>query len=188
MVIVFGGAFNPPTIAHREIYYHIQKHIDFDQFIYLPVSNVYTKSSLISNVHRLNMVKLMTEDMDKATVSDIELNDSKFLGTYQTLMRIQDVYQTDVAFVLGADNLSNIHRWISFESLISEFKFIIINRNNIDIKSILNNDEMLAKYKENFIILPGFDMHISSTIFRETFEPSYVPDKVYEYIMIHNLY
>lgn len=188
MVIVFGGAFNPPTVAHREIYYHIKKHIDFDMFLYLPVSNLYTKSSLISNIHRLNMLKLMTEDLEKATVSDIELNDTEFLGTYQSLMRIQDLYQKNVAFVLGADNLENIHRWISFHSLISEFKFILINRNNIDIKSMIENDKTLAKYKENFIILPGFDMYVSSTIFRETFEPSYVPNKVFEYIMTHNLY
>lgn len=188
MVIVFGGAFNPPTIAHKEIYFHIQKSVDFDKFIYLPVSNLYTKSSLIANVHRLNMLELLIEDLDKAVVSDLETNDSDFMGTYHSLVRIQDKYNDVVAFVIGADNLYNLHNWKNGLSLLTEFKFIVLNRGRIDLKSYLENNKHLAPFKENFIILPGFDMHISSTMFRETFEPSFVVEKVYDYIMMHGLY
>ncbi len=188
MVIVFGGAFNPPTIAHKEIYSHIKKHVDFDKFIYLPVSNLYTKSSLIPNVHRLNMLELMVSDMDNAYVSDLETLDSDFMGTYNSLLRLQEKYNDVIGFVIGADNLNSIHNWKNAASLLSEFKFIVISRGKVDIKAYLKNDKILAKYKENFIILPGFDMNISSTIFRETFEPSYVPEKVFEYIMTHELY
>ena len=188
MVIVFGGAFNPPTIAHREIYFHIKKSLDFKTFIFLPVSNLYTKSSLISNLHRLNMLKLMAEDLEHATVSDLEINDSDFLGTYHSLLRIQERYNDDVAFVIGADNLENIHHWKHAEALLTEFKFIVINRHEQDIASKIKESKHLTKYQENFMILPDFHMHISSTIFRETLEPSYVPEKVFEYIMTHNLY
>lgn len=188
MVVVFGGAFNPPTIAHKEIYYHIARSVDFSHFIYLPVSNLYTKSSLIANHHRLNMLKLMIEDLDKASVSDLEMTDSDFLGTYHSLLRIQEQYNEEVAFVIGADNLKNIHNWKNATSLLSEFKFIVLSRNNIPIDSYFKNDKHLEKYKDHFIILPHFNMNISSTIFRETFDPYYVPDKVYEYIMLHNLY
>ena len=188
MVVVFGGAFNPPTIAHREIYYHIKKSLDFKMFIYLPVSNLYTKSSLISNFHRLNMLNLMAEDLEGAHVSELELNDSDFLGTYQSLVRIQEQYDDEVAFVIGADNLRNIHNWKNAKSLLSEFKFIVINRNNIDISYYIESDKHLKDYKDHFYILPKFNMNVSSTIFRETFDPSYVPEKVYEYIMLHGLY
>ncbi len=188
MVVVFGGAFNPPTIAHREIYFHIQKSVDFDVFIYLPVSNLYTKSSLIANVHRLNMLELMIEDLEKAVVSDLEMIDSDFLGTYQSLIRIQEKYNDDVAFVIGADNLKNIHKWKNADSLLREFKFIVLERNHIHIERYFEDDKVLSPYKDNFIVLPGFDMNISSTVFRETFEPAYVPEKVFEYIMTHKLY
>jgi nicotinate-nucleotide adenylyltransferase len=188
MVIVFGGAFNPPTIAHKEIYFHIKKYVDFDKFIYLPVSNLYTKSSLIANVHRLNMLELMVSEMDNAYVSDLEMVDSDFMGTYHSLVRLQEKYNDEVAFVIGADNLNNIRNWKNAKSLLAEFKFIVISRDKIDINSILEKDKALAKHKENFIILPGFDMSISSTVFRETFDPSYVPEKVFGYIMTHELY
>jgi len=188
MVIVFGGAFNPPTIAHKEIYYHIKKSIAFKHFVYLPVSNLYTKSSLIANHHRINMLNLMIEDMELASVSDLEMTDSDFLGTYHSLLRIQEQYNDEVAFVIGADNLKNIHNWKNAISLLTEFKFIVINRDKINIQEFIAKDKHLSKYIDNFIILPDFNMNISSTVFRETFEPGYVPEKVFEYIMLHGLY
>ncbi|MBI9009721.1 MAG: nicotinate (nicotinamide) nucleotide adenylyltransferase [Tenericutes bacterium] len=188
MVVVFGGAFNPPTIAHKEIYFHIKKYVDFDKFIYLPVSNLYTKSSLIANVHRINMLELMVSEMDNAYVSDLETVDSDFMGTYHSLLRLQEKYDDEIAFVIGADNLFNIHDWKNSLSLLAEFKFIVINRDRLDIDAFLEKNKILAKNKDHFIILPGFDMNISSTIFRETFEPSYVPEQVFDYIMTHGLY
>ena len=188
MVIVFGGAFNPPTIAHKEIYYHIKKSISFTHFIFLPVSNLYTKSSLIADHHRLNMLNLMVEDLEDAEVSDLEMSDSDFLGTYHSLLRIQDLYDDNVAFVIGADNLKNIHNWKNATSLLTEFKFIVINRNKMKIDDFIKNDKHLSKYIDNFIILPNFNMSISSTAFRETFDSEYVDNKVFEYIMLHELY
>ncbi len=188
MVIVFGGAFNPPTVAHREIYYHIKKSVDFSRFIYLPVSNLYTKSSLISNFHRLKMLQLMVKDIDNAIISELELNDSDFLGTYHSLLRIQELYNEEVAFVIGADNLENIHNWLNASQLLSEFKFIIINRNKFDIPKYLKSDKILSDYVDNFYVIPDFNMNISSTAFRETFDPSYVHEAVYDYIMLHELY
>lgn len=188
MVVVFGGAFNPPTIAHREIYYHIKKTIQFSHFIYLPVSSLYTKSSLISNVHRLNMLELMVQDLEHASVSDLEMSDSDFLGTYHSLLRIQEQYNEEVAFIIGADNLNNIHNWKHANRLLAEFKFIIISRNQVDIPAAIARNPYLKQYEDHFIVLPKFDMNISSTIFRETFDPEYVPDQVFEYIMLHGLY
>ncbi|MCK4551893.1 MAG: nicotinate (nicotinamide) nucleotide adenylyltransferase [Tenericutes bacterium] len=188
MVIVFGGAFNPPTIAHREIFYHIKKSLKFETFIYLPVSNSYTKSSLISNFHRLNMLNLMVEDMEDAIVSEQELNDTDFLGTYKSLLRIQELFNDEVAFVIGADNLRNIHNWKFAKSLLTEFKFIVINRNKIDVSKYIKNDKILSRYIDNFYVTPKFNMNVSSTIFRETLDSNYVTNKVFEYIMLHDLY
>ncbi len=188
MVVVFGGAFNPPTIAHKEIYFHIKKSIEFSHFIYLPVSNLYTKSSLISNMHRLRMLELLVKELENASVSSLELDDTEFLGTYVSLKRIQKKYNEEVAFVIGADNLNNLHNWKHAKSLLKEFKFIVINRNKLDILEFIRNNIFLKEYIDNFIILPKFNMNVSSTIFRETFDPEYVIDSIFEYIMQHNLY
>ncbi len=188
MVVVFGGAFNPPTIAHREIYFHIKKYIEFSHFIYLPVSSLYTKSSLIDNKHRYKMLGLLVKDLNKASVSSLEIDDLEFLGTYISLKRIQEKYNEEVAFVIGADNLNNLHNWKHAKSLLKEFKFIVINRNKLDILQSIKNNSFLKEYMDHFIVLPKFNMNVSSTIFRETFNPEYVTDSIFEYIMQNNLY
>ena len=189
MVVIFGGAFNPPTIAHREIYYHIQESVVLTQFIYLPVSNLYTKRSLASNFHRMQMIKLMIKDMPDVEVSSMEFDDSDYLGTYQTLLRFQEKYpKEEIAFVIGADNLEKLHKWINARSLLSEFKFIILNRKSTDISEYIENNPFLKEFKKQFFILPHFNMDISSTAFRETFNPKYVTQEVYEYIIQNQLY
>lgn len=189
MIIVFGGAFNPPTIAHKEIYHHISKHVSVDLFIYLPVSNHYTKRSLESNFHRMQMLNLMTRSFDNVLVSPMEFEDPEFLGTYQSLLRIQERYpHHEVVFVIGADNLAKLHKWKSAEALVSEFRFILLSRDGIDVKEAIDQDLFLKKHEKQFIQLPPFTVSVSSTAFRENFDPSLTDPMVYQYIQLHHLY
>ena len=124
MKVIFGGAFNPVTKAHMQVYEYVMNKVGAEEFIFLPVSSAYTKSDLASNYHRLNMLELATANRDKVRVSELELNDSDFLGTYQSLIRFSDSEQVDVGFVIGADNLIGMHLWINIEGILSEFKMV----------------------------------------------------------------
>lgn len=189
MVVVFGGAFNPPTLAHKEIYYLIEKKIGFDHFIFLPVSNKYNKSTLIPDNYRIDMLSLLINELPKASLSLLEIDDHNYLGTYESLKRLQAEYpDQEVAFIIGSDNLVKIKRWINSEALIKEFKFIVINRNKQDANKIIEKDPDLFASKENFRVIPGFNQYISSTAFRDSLDPSYVPDEIYQYIMEKDLY
>ncbi|MFP4477952.1 MAG: nicotinate (nicotinamide) nucleotide adenylyltransferase [Candidatus Izemoplasmatales bacterium] len=189
MIVVFGGAFNPPTLAHREIYHLIDESVKLDKFIFLPVSKKYSKASLIEDDYRVDMLKILIKDLDKACVSKIETEDDQFLGTYQSLLRIKKQYPNqDIAFVLGADNLLHLNHWINADKLLSDFKFIVVNRNNENVEKTINKIPLLKKYKDHFIILKNYQSSISSTLFRETLDPSYVDEEVYHYIMKNDLY
>jgi len=189
MIVVFGGAFNPPTVAHKELYHHIAATVPLDLFIYLPVSNHYTKRSLESNIHRMQMLNLMSRSLANVIVSPMEFEDPEYRGTYQSLLRIQERYPTkEVAFVIGADNLFKLHKWINAESLLSEFRFILAPRDGIDVEDLFANDVFLQRHRKQFIFLPPFSSPISSTAFRESFDPTFVDPLVYEYIKLHGLY
>jgi len=189
MIVVFGGAFNPPTIAHKEIYHLIDKQIDLEQFIFLPVSQKYSKAHLVEDHHRINMLNLMIQDLDKAMVSNIETTDDHFVGTYQSLLRLQEAYpDQDIAFVLGADNLNHLDHWINAEKLLKEFRFIVVNRHHTSIEKRIEKNHLLTKYKDHFIILKDFDSNVSSSLFRETLDPYYVDEDIYHYIMKNDLY
>ena len=55
-----------------------------------------------------------------------------------------------IAFVIGADNLPLIEKWINVEGILSEFKIIVLGRNNIDISNIIKNNPLtiLKKIRE----------------------------------------
>jgi nicotinate-nucleotide adenylyltransferase len=188
MKVVFGGAFNPVTNAHIKLYEHIMKNLDVTEFIFLPVSNAYTKSELVSNYHRLAMLKLALKDYPDVDICEMEMDDSNFLGTYQSLIRLYDKDNEKIAFVIGADNLPLIEKWINVEGILSEFKIIVLGRNNIDISNIIKNNPLLSKFSDSFIRFDDFKENISSTSFRDSFDKNLVNELVYEYIIDNSLY
>jgi nicotinate-nucleotide adenylyltransferase len=188
MIVVFGGAFNPVTNAHIEVYQYINKKLSPNRFLFLPVSSAYTKSDLASNYHRLSMLRLATKDFDNVEVSELEISDSDFLGTYQSLIRISDRYQDQVAFVIGADNMKGMENWINVEGILSEFTIIVLNRDNQHIDELIQQNKLLQRYRSSFIIYNSFEMNVSSTLFRETMDKNFVPEEVYQYIIENELY
>jgi nicotinate-nucleotide adenylyltransferase len=188
MIVVFGGAFNPVTNAHIEVYHYINKKMNPKRFLFLPVSSAYTKSDLASNYHRISMLKLATKEFDNVEVSELEISDSDFLGTYQSLIRISDRYQDQVAFVIGADNIKGMENWINIEGILSEFTIIVLNRDNQNIDKLIQQNKLLQRFQSSFIIYNSFEMNMSSTLFRETMNENYVPKKVYQYIIDNELY
>ena len=188
MIVVFGGAFNPVTNAHIKVCEFVNSKFSDSEFIFLPVSNAYTKSELVSNYHRVNMLEIAITECERASVNQMEISDSDFLGTYQSLIRLSDSYDDDIYFVVGADNLVGMEKWINIEGILSEFKIIVLGRNQIDPKRIILRNNVLKRYMSSFIIFEDFSVDISSTGFRKSFEQNLVPSKVYEYIIKNELY
>ena len=116
------------------------------------------------------------------------MNDSDFLGTYQSLIRFSDGENCQLGFVIGADNLIDMEHWINIEGILSEFKIIVLGRNGLDINALITKNTVLNKYKSSFIICDDFNMDISSTNFRETMDKDKVPRKVFEYIIDNGMY
>jgi nicotinate-nucleotide adenylyltransferase len=189
MIAVFGGAFNPPTVAHKAICQHVMEHLEVKEFIFLPVSSLYTKRSLASNFHRLQMLKEMTSGLAHVSVSAMELDDPDYYGTYQSLVRIQERHPEDeIVFVIGADNLAKLHKWINANVLVAEFRFVVINRDRLDLDAVFAANPFLSQHRSSFILLPDFDSPVASTSFRETFDPALVTPEVLEYVRTHQLY
>jgi nicotinate-nucleotide adenylyltransferase len=188
MIVVFGGAFNPVTNAHIKVYEYVTDKFAKAKFVFLPVSSAYTKSDLVSDYHRVNMLEIALKGKENASVNHIEITDSDFLGTYQSLIRIADRYEDDVYFVVGADNLHGMERWINIEGILADFKIIVLGRNNIDSKKLILRNVILNRFLSSFIIFEDFDVDISSTGFRESFEKNLVPEEVYKYIVENELY
>ena len=183
MIIIYGGAFNPPTKAHYEIAKMLIDRFKPDTFYFLPVGEKYNKKGMESFDNRFNMTELMANKLDKAVVSTKE-NEPKFRGTYYMLQDFSQI-DKDLYFVMGADNFDYLDNWIMASNLIAEFKFIILSRQGYDVDKLI--EEKYYKHKENFIII-NIDIPISSTEFRNNKDKQLVIEEVYKYIVENNLY
>jgi nicotinate-nucleotide adenylyltransferase len=134
------------------------------------------------------MLEIATKEYNNISICELEIEDSNYQGTYQSLIRLSDKYNTDIAFVVGADNLLKMHKWINIHGILSEFKIIVLGRNGININRLIKDDIVLNKHINSFIIYEDFELNISSTNFRETFNKELVNNKVYEYIIKNKLY
>lgn len=185
MILVYGGSFNPPTIAHLEIIKLLNGSLNPSKIIILPVGNKYSwKTNLLPFETRKEMLFLTFNQMDNVVISDLENKDT-YEGTYQTLKSISHTYDTkDVYFIFGTDHLETLHKWINYEALLKDFNFIIIKRKNYELDlSILDNHQ--ANYK-----VFSFDNEASSTKVRSNYTKykKYITKEVYEYIKLNHLY
>lgn len=186
MNIIYGGSFNPPTIAHLHIITSLLKTFENSKVIVLPVGNDYKKPDLIDFNHRFSMLKLLiSTNENDILISDIE-NHKGYHGTLKTLDDLNKTYD-HLHFVIGSDNLESLKTWISYQDLLKKYPFIVMNRNHFMTKA--QAEMMFNDIKHEFIFV-DFDMDVSSSKIRENIEVNkkYLTKEVYQYIKKHKLY
>jgi len=189
MIVVFGGAFNPPTIAHKEMARQIIETLRCSKFLFLPVGDLYKKPGLAASFHRVQMLDLVCQELPRAEVSDLEAKQKTVLRTFETLELLQELYpEEEIAFVMGADNLMDLPNWYNYEQLLQKFRHIVFKREDLDIAQIINL--RFFDYRDRFILLEAkAAMNVSSTLYRESQgNESLVPLSVSRYIKRHHLY
>lgn len=196
VLAIFGGSFNPPLNSHFSLAEQIvNEYENIDKVVFVPVNSKYEKSGLISNEHRYNMLKLVCDKNDNFIVSDIELKQDNQLYTLETLQLLQEKYpENEICFTIGTDNLKEFSSWHEPEKIVSNFKILVLERDEDSMENIINNDEFLKLHRDAFIKLrENIRSNISSTFVREKLKRGksvryLTPDEVYYYIKENNLY
>lgn len=192
MIAVYGGSFNPPTIAHINLAQQIVSLPYVSKLMIVPVGDRYTKSTLIPGYHRYNMLKQV--ENEKIVISDIELTSNKLLYTIDTLKLIKEKIKEEVFFVLGTDNLRDITNWKEYKTLLKEYKFLVINRDNDTLEQVLEDIKELKSYKSKFVPFKYSRADgISSTMLRKKIRAGisineFTIEKIQQYIKENNLY
>lgn len=194
-LIVYGGSFNPPSIAHITLAKQLIKSLEVDKFLFLPVGDRYKKDGLISAKHRVNMLNIACEDEEKIAVSLIEIESKKRLYTIETLDLIRNEYKDyEIFFVMGMDNLRDIINWKDYKRLLADYKIIAMNRGTDTLNKVINDIPDIKSYKDNIIQIVGLlELNISSTTIRQYIKEGkkigHLTDKkIIKYINENNLY
>lgn len=183
---LFGGSFNPPTLAHQAI---IEKLSKLGKVIIVPNGDSYQNKTLIPFEKRVEMIKLLINEKNikNTEISDIE-NQKVFNGSIETLRTLDHPIMA-----IGDDCLVNLKNWVNPHQLVRENYFLVFLRrfSKKEIIELIKNDEFLKNYQNHFILSEEDNSKysdVSSSFFRNTKNFEYLSEAVKKYIIENKLY
>ena len=164
-IAIYGGSFNPMHIKKKKIVDYVLNNLNMDKIIIIPVGiPSHRENNLEQSDTRLKICKEIFKGNKKIEVSDIEIKSEGKSYTYDTLLKLIDLYGENNEFfeIIGEDSLKSLKTWKNYEELLKICKFIVFRRK--DDKNIQIDEEFLNN--KNIIILENEYYNISSTEIR----------------------
>ncbi|MCI5675076.1 MAG: nicotinate (nicotinamide) nucleotide adenylyltransferase [Ezakiella sp.] len=178
--LLYGGSFNPPTIAHVMTLKYAKDHIKNDRLIVFPTAYPPHKDkSKLDDDLRFEIAKKTFEEMG-AAVSDIEFRLGGESFTYRTLEYFKEQYE-DISLLMGMDSFLSLPKWKNADMVVELAKIIVLRRGGYE----LSEHELYLKNKSRFIFLDNPIFELSSTFVRQELASGrdiryYVTDTTYE--------
>lgn len=167
IIVVMGGSFNPPTMAHQRLLLGAVKELGADRGIFVPSSHTYVSikmrrarqpKEVLREEVRLRMLGAMCEDDPRLTVEDCEFHRTEKGYTYESMETIQEKYpDAELFFLAGGDKVSVISRWHRIREFLDRFKILVVKRDGDDPESGLQENPFLREHLDRFRIIPAPD-------------------------------
>ena len=196
IIALFCGSFNPPLFSHFSLAEQLLNNDNnIEKVMFVPVSHKYNKAGLVSDEHRFNMLNLVCQNNPKFEVSNIEFNTSRQPYTLETMEMMKQNYpEYEIRLIIGTDNLKELETWHEVEHLLSQFKVIVLSRDEDNAEEIIKRNNLLSNYFSSFIINNvSLRTSLSSTFVRSEIKKHnsvkyLLPDERIDYIKENNLY
>jgi nicotinate-nucleotide adenylyltransferase len=117
---VFGGAFDPPHLAHVALARAAVDQLDLHQLRVFPTGRAWHKPlALSAPEHRLAMTQLAFADLPRTVVDDRELRRPGPTYTIDTLRELQaEQPMAQLFLVMGEDQAVSLTRWREWEAIL----------------------------------------------------------------------
>ncbi len=128
---LYFGSFNPVHVGHLIIANHILNETELEKiwFIVSPQNPFKEGSNLLNEYHRLELVRLATEDDLRIKASDIEFSLPKPSYTSATLAYLSEKYpEHEFCIVMGSDSFSNLPKWKNAEWIMKNYPVYVYVR------------------------------------------------------------
>ena len=166
-IVVMGGSFNPPTIAHQRLLLGAVNALGADQGIFVPSSHTYVSikmrraklpKEVLREEVRLRMLQAMCREDPRLTVDDCEFHRTEKGYTYESMESIQEKYpDAELYFLSGGDKVSVISRWHRIREFLDRFKILVVKRDGDDPETGLRENPFLREHLDRFQIIPAPD-------------------------------
>ena len=179
IMIVMGGSFNPPTIAHQRLLLGAVNALGADKGIFVPSSNAYVKAKVrrakrpdetLPEHLRLKMLNAMCEDDPRLCVDDLEYHRKEKGYTYETMLEVQEKYpNATLYFLAGGDKVDIFSRWHRINEFLERFHIIVVKRDGENPEAAIEANDFLRSHKDKFYVIeaPEGIEDISSSAIRD---------------------
>lgn len=176
-MIIMGGSFNPPTIAHRALMTAALESLCADKGLYVPVSYAYLKRKMrrsgssfcLSEALRKQMLEAMCDGDERMAVCDLEYG-TVAAATFDTMQKIQNEYpEAELYFLMGADKLGLAQTMAERRDFLSRFQIALFAREGISPMEEILSNPVLAPFADRIAVIPapqGVE-EVSSTAVRQ---------------------
>ncbi len=160
-IVVMGGSFNPPTLAHYKLMKEAIDALDADIGFFVPVSDAYLKRKMrhshppvvLSPELRVKMLQSMcTDSRMRVCEKEIGTIEPRTMPTLQTLQ--EEYPDADLYFVMGADKLKLLTHLIEKRDFLKSFRVVLYSREGRAINDTLKGDGLLTSYLDHIVTLP----------------------------------
>ncbi len=173
---LYFGTFNPIHIGHLVIANYMVEYTDLDEvwLVVSPQNPLKNKSTLLSDIHRLAIVRVAIEDNPKLKACDIEFKLPKPSYTATTLAYLSEKYpKNEFSLIMGEDNLRTLHKWFNYEVILNNYSFyvyprVLTEQEEIDKKNSIEShpENDFSKFPNVHICSEAPIMKISATFIR----------------------
>lgn len=202
VVGVYGGSFDPPTLAHQGVVEEVLGRGLVDEVLVCPQFFHRDKGAMMDSfLDRLSMLDLMFMGNRKVKVSSIEMvsflenERNSSVGSAYALHRTlsRRLGDVEIAYIMGADCFKSIGTWFQGSRILETFNLIVVERGGEtlpeDASGVLDKDS-------NHLLKMSIPNAVSSTevrgILRSAREYSPLEGKVslevFHYIRAKNMY
>jgi nicotinate-nucleotide adenylyltransferase len=194
---VYGGAFDPPHLAHSALIRQTIEQLGLDQLHVIPTGQAWHKPrSLSAPEDRLNMCRLAFSGIDKVLIDERELKRSGASYTVDSLRELRLENPNCLWYlIVGQDQFDARHTWHEIDQINAWVRWVVCARapkdQTNDNLGIANDEPIPNQNRAIRLTLPYFP-HNSSEI-RAEFEQqrpvkNWLDPAVAGYIATHQLY
>ena len=177
IIVVMGGSFNPPTVAHYLLMKNAIDKLDAELGYFVPVSDAYLRRKMrhmhppivLTEEMRMKMLEAMCRDDSRMRVSDKELGFVE-ARTMPTLRSFKEEFPESVLyFIMGDDKLDLLSHLTESASFFDTANVVLYSRNLGAVEEDLKRHEILSNYVNSIMILsqPEGVNGVSSSLIRD---------------------
>jgi nicotinate-nucleotide adenylyltransferase len=150
-IIIYGGAFNPPTVAHQAIIKAALKYAkSINAELWIMLSGNRSDKTIETPINlRLAYAYGLVSTFDDSVpikVVDIELKSVKKTQTIDTYNYIKKKYPSKkLIWLFGSDSIKDMPNWNNGDKLLKELNFLVVQRGKNNIKLLNNMVELKVK-------------------------------------------